>query len=186
MKSIMEEASSISKAIEKGWIRAGKPQSFSIKVLEQPEKNFFGFTKKPAKIALFFSEEQSLPVKSERREQAKPKKEFTQKKNIPKNNQENPVSHAKPMQVTPLSWNSEMIALTESWITYYLDTMNLPTSFNKSINGGILTITFDSPLSTNTNKEHVIYTNLAYLIMVALRNKLKKELKGYRIILKTA
>lgn len=56
MKSIMEEASTIFKAIEKAWILAEKPQSFSVKVLEEPEKNFFGMTTKSAKIALLFEE----------------------------------------------------------------------------------------------------------------------------------
>jgi predicted RNA-binding protein Jag len=56
MKSIVEQASSIAKAIEKGWERAGHPSNFTIKVLEQPEKNFFGLTVKSAKVALFFEE----------------------------------------------------------------------------------------------------------------------------------
>jgi predicted RNA-binding protein Jag len=56
MKSIMEEASSVIKAIEKGWIQAGKPQEFTIKVFEEATKNFIGMTVKPAKIAIFFQE----------------------------------------------------------------------------------------------------------------------------------
>lgn len=56
MKSIMEEASSIIKAIEKGWITAGKPKEFTIKIFEEPQKNFIGMTTKPAKVALIFSE----------------------------------------------------------------------------------------------------------------------------------
>ena len=48
MKSLMEEASSISKAIEKGWTNAGKPKEFTIKVYEEPEKNFIGMTVRPA------------------------------------------------------------------------------------------------------------------------------------------
>jgi predicted RNA-binding protein Jag len=56
MKSIMEEASSVAKAIEKGWIQAGKPQEFTIKVFEESTKNFIGITTKPAKIAIFFQE----------------------------------------------------------------------------------------------------------------------------------
>jgi predicted RNA-binding protein Jag len=54
MKSIMEEASSIAKAVEKAWQRAGKPQEFTVKVYEEPQKNFLGLTTKPAKVGLFF------------------------------------------------------------------------------------------------------------------------------------
>ena len=56
MKSIMQEASSIAKAIEQGWEKAGKPTDFSVKILEKPQKNFFGMTTHPAKIAMYFDE----------------------------------------------------------------------------------------------------------------------------------
>jgi predicted RNA-binding protein Jag len=52
----MQEASSIAKAIEKGWDKAGRPVEFTVKVFEEPQKNFIGMTTKPAKIALFFDE----------------------------------------------------------------------------------------------------------------------------------
>lgn len=57
MKSLVEEASSVVKAIEKAWNRAGCPQTFSVKIFETPETNFFGFTKKSAKVGIFFEEE---------------------------------------------------------------------------------------------------------------------------------
>ena len=56
MKSLVEEASTISKAIEKAWTRAGKPQTFSVKIFEAPEVGFLGFTKKSAKVGIFFEE----------------------------------------------------------------------------------------------------------------------------------
>lgn len=57
MKSLVEEASSVSKAIEKAWIRAGKPASFSVKVYEEAQSGFLGFNSKPAKIGLFFEDQ---------------------------------------------------------------------------------------------------------------------------------
>src|SRR5579863_6644198 len=60
MKSIMEQASSIIKAIEKAWISADKPKEFSVKIFEQEEKNFFGMTTKPAKIGIFFSDKNGI------------------------------------------------------------------------------------------------------------------------------
>ncbi len=59
MKSIMQEGSSVMKAIEQAWIKAGKPAEFSIKVLEEAQKNFLGLTLRSAKIALFFDEKTS-------------------------------------------------------------------------------------------------------------------------------
>jgi len=61
MKSIMEQASSIMKAIEKAWISADNPTEFSVKIFEKEEKNFFGMTTTPAKIGIFFSEKNNAP-----------------------------------------------------------------------------------------------------------------------------
>ena len=56
MKSIIEQASSIMKAIEKAWGQAEQPKEFSIKIFEKEERNFFGMTTKPAKIGIFFGD----------------------------------------------------------------------------------------------------------------------------------
>jgi hypothetical protein len=67
MKSIMEEASTITKAIENAWNRAGQPQEFTVKILELPKTSFFGLkTAKSAKIALIFNE---LTVKAKEQPQ---------------------------------------------------------------------------------------------------------------------
>jgi hypothetical protein len=54
MKSIIQEASTLTKAIEQGWIKAGKPQLFSVKIMQEPNKNFIGITTKNAKVVIFF------------------------------------------------------------------------------------------------------------------------------------
>lgn len=55
MKSIIQEASTISKAIEQAWQDSGKPSEFSVKILELPERNFIGMTVRSAKIAFIFN-----------------------------------------------------------------------------------------------------------------------------------
>jgi len=67
MKSIVEEASSIVKAVEKAWIRAEKPASFQIKVLEEPCRNFFGLTVRSAKISFFYTPESEVRKKGYKR-----------------------------------------------------------------------------------------------------------------------
>lgn len=61
MKSILQEASSLAKAIEQGWVKAGKPKEFSVKIYEEPEKNFFGLTTKNAKVGIFYHDKQQTP-----------------------------------------------------------------------------------------------------------------------------
>jgi predicted RNA-binding protein Jag len=58
MRSVIHEASTIAKAIEQGWIKAGKPKDFTVKIFEEPQKNFFGLTSKNAKIGIFIDERQ--------------------------------------------------------------------------------------------------------------------------------
>ncbi|MGB8467683.1 MAG: hypothetical protein WCE21_01645 [Candidatus Babeliales bacterium] len=62
MKSIIQESSSVAKAIEQAWTAAGKPQEFTVKVFEEAQRNFFGLTTKSAKIALLFG----APIQKER------------------------------------------------------------------------------------------------------------------------
>lgn len=54
MKSMLHEASSITKAIEKAWSDAGNPTEFTIKVLDAGKKNFFGLTKRPAIVSITY------------------------------------------------------------------------------------------------------------------------------------
>lgn len=84
MKSIVQEASSVAKAIEQGWQKAGCPAQFSIKILELPEKNFFGFTVKSAKVALYFGEEGS----THRERQAAPRAKFSREQREPREQRE--------------------------------------------------------------------------------------------------
>ncbi len=61
MKSMLHEASSVTKAIEKAWADSGKPREFTINVLEPGVKNFFGFCKLPAIVSITF-DPKSVPV----------------------------------------------------------------------------------------------------------------------------
>ncbi|MBM3886375.1 hypothetical protein FJ364_00455 [Candidatus Dependentiae bacterium] len=56
MKSVLHEASSILKAIEKAWEASGKPSEFNVKVLEQGEKKLWVFTSKPAIVSISFDQ----------------------------------------------------------------------------------------------------------------------------------
>ena len=46
MRSLLVQASSVEKAVEKAWSSAGMPTEFTIKILEFGEKSFFGFEKR--------------------------------------------------------------------------------------------------------------------------------------------
>ena len=139
MKSIVEEASSIMKAIEKGWASAGQPKEFTVKVYEEPQKNFIGMTTKPAKIGIFFTESvpQRPEAQSKRRRPPQEERARTQVERVktqvakaPKvrepQRREPTVSAVQalpegeiPQRQGPI-WTEEMIATVKNWITEML------------------------------------------------------------------
>lgn len=57
MRSVIQEASTLSATIEQAWNKAGCPTEFKVKIFQKPEKGFLGFgVKKKAKVALFFED----------------------------------------------------------------------------------------------------------------------------------
>lgn len=92
MKSLIEEASTITKAVEKAWVRAGKPAEFTIKVFEEPKYNFLGMTTKSAKVAIFFKSTEAAPLTNlqEKRDIKTPAKEQSSKNRSPRAPQEQP------------------------------------------------------------------------------------------------
>jgi predicted RNA-binding protein Jag len=67
MKSMLHEASSVISAIEKAWAESGKPSEFTVKILEEGQKGFLGFTKRPAIVSITFNSVKA-PEKSKYRE----------------------------------------------------------------------------------------------------------------------
>jgi len=113
MKSLVQEAVSIAKAIDAAWLHAGKPENFSIKILEHPQKNFLGFSKKSAKIAFFFDEIKQPTAKQPYKQQAqqRPTAQAQQQKPVqkdtlpivkPSTNKEDTQAHT-PLQQRPLA-----------------------------------------------------------------------------------
>lgn len=104
LKSVVEEASSIFKAIEKAWARIGKPAEFSVKVFETEQKNFLGMSTKPAKVGLFF-QDQTIDQR-EQREQTKHERSSRQEPQERHERHERHDKHdrpEKPVRVRPLN-----------------------------------------------------------------------------------
>ncbi len=95
MKSVIQEASSLSKAIEQGWTKAGKPQEFSIRILQEPNKNFLGITIQNAKVAVFFGKLQNMPPAQREQPQTKQQPQQPRKKTFPPRTQQQPQQRAQ-------------------------------------------------------------------------------------------
>ncbi|HEV2916138.1 MAG TPA: hypothetical protein VGW78_00160 [Candidatus Babeliales bacterium] len=213
MKSIVEEASSIFKAIEKAWERAGKPVDFSVKIFEDSQKSFFGLTKKQAKIGLFFTESAAT---SENKEDRKPKKiEKQEEKTIEgyshkasghKNAEKRPVHSRKPQgsegssdkslhQMQPYAerhkkpaqeWSDEIINTVRTWVKDIVQKSNLVASpFTIEQRGNRLQITFAQPLVDDIEKNTDIFRSLSYVLLGMIRSHFKKEFRFLKVVLTT-
>lgn len=202
MKSLVEEASSVSKAIENAWKRADQPTEFSVRIHELPQKNMFGFTSKPAKIALFFQEESKKsgshktvshtsstnPIPSV----SKPVTVKTQPKKPVE--QPQPQKAAKPAPAAPKAprtetaepWSKEMVTYAENWLRELLQKLEIKDSnFQMTPQRYHLKISFASPVFAEDEKNRAFFRNCAHLVLQATRNSFKRPLKGFKAILTT-
>lgn len=203
MKSILEEASTIMKAIEKGWVQAGKPREFSVKVLEEPVKNFIGMTTKSAKIGLFFDER--TVARKEHRDTRPPRKEHPEREHG-KQARPQPRHQTQTMAPSPAAsteqkkeqkrspeqrprsgWNEELIAQASSWLTECLRRIDKGhISFTTLPKQSQLVITFKSPIVDDEMKQRTFFRSSSYLLMQALRSQSKKSLRGLTILFTNA
>jgi predicted RNA-binding protein Jag len=185
MKSLMEEASSIAKAIEKGWARAGKPKEFTVRIFEEPQKNFFGFTSKPAKVGIFFKE--PAPEQSSRMKEIKRLVEKREvERGVAKAEKERKMQSPAPrldQQSMDNKWTPELIQGAKAWVDMLLrriDRSSVP--FSVTAKNYMLTVQFSRPVFEDRRKEQAFFRSTSYLLLQALKNKYKKGLKGHKII----
>jgi hypothetical protein len=179
MKSVIHEASSIAKAVDQAWEKAGKPKEFSIKVLELPEKNFLGFTKRSAKISLLFDFESKTKTKFAKSTVQKTTKTFTTAKISPEMREKKTVQ----TQYRPL-WNQEMINYTSDWLRETLNNMNLKqVTFLIEPSEYYLRIKFSEKLLTDQIKEKKLFASFAHLIIESLKKRFKSNFRGHKIVI---
>lgn len=207
MKSIVEEASSISKAIENGWNRADKPKEFTVKILEEPERNFWGMTIKKAKIAFLYQNknETNQPNSTRQRDNRAPKninecisnekntqqkvrkqdEAITKNDLLPKKKREITPSQPLPETIQEKNtdiWNQEMIALVNEWIEQLLIWMNASNvSFVCEPAGTRLKVTFNKTFVADPTQEKQLFVNAAHLAVEMIRNRLKKHIRNLHI-----
>lgn len=193
MKSIIEEASSIAKAIENGWVRAGRPQEFTVRVFEQASGGFLGFFKKPAKIGIFFKEvessAQSKPrqaPRSEYRQQRETVKQRPECKNQQFEQQNKPKSSIQGSsdQQSQQKWTPEMVDSCNQWIANMVSVL-VQKKLNCTItpNQYVLSIALAGKVLDDKKKEQVLLRSWSQLLLQVLRNRCKRGLRGYKIVI---
>ncbi len=174
MKSIMEEASSISKAIDLAWNRAGKPSQFSIKILEEPERNMFGLTVKSAKIAIFFEEQRKVEKPSWQVERPKPIRP----------EQPNRTNETQPQRYSRPEWTNELAQEAKMWVHNTLKLIGIPqVQYSSSHSESALKFIFNSSLTGFEGKDRMLFSSFAQLILATLRHRHQKHFRNLKVIL---
>ncbi|MBD3231978.1 hypothetical protein GF322_04965 [Candidatus Dependentiae bacterium] len=195
MKSMLQEAATVFKAIEKAWLSCGKPDKFTVKVLEYEDKNFWGLTKKPAVIS-FTYDSNELKEKTVYDFKAK-----TQNKNINrfvKNDlyKENKTKSAKTERyldekkeqlkkknISERFWTKEIVHDVLSYLKDLIGILGVKISIKYKIDQKILNIYFDKKILNETDDEKIFYISLSHIIMQFLKKKYKKKFKNYYLII---
>jgi predicted RNA-binding protein Jag len=193
MKSIMEEASSIIKAIEKGWVKAGQPKEFSVKILEHPQKNFLGLTVKSAKIAILFDEQPrayELPPQDQKQRPVvrQPKEQHRKPKTRTADQQAKRVTQplAEPAKAVTKQtyWTPEMLSTVQDWLTQALAILQVPAlTFGMEPERATLKINLNGQIFADASKERAVLRAFSQLILQMLRHTFKRSMRGYKIIL---
>lgn len=205
MKSIIEEASSILKAIEKAWARAGNPREFSVKIFEDSQKSFFGLTTKQAKVGVFFEIE---PIAVDTTRSGQPHREENKhKKHQPQTRAQEQAPTQQPRYTAPqapahesvpteqpmperkkrIAWNDDMLTAVSKWLNDLLKISNMG-SYQPTLTvlDNRLIITFEEPLLPELEKTADLYRSLSYLLIGMVRSRFKKEFRFLKIVLTDA
>ncbi len=192
MRSILYEAPSVTKAIEKAWLASGKPVEFTICIYETEKKSFLGFVKKNAIVSIVFD-----PKKVEK----KIKKERQIIAQVPSVNKVIPKSIVKhyvepeddsddqdeyPNQPANGGWNNdlwspELVNDVATSLRELIDIIGISTKFSVKVDRLVLKIDFDKPIIDAPSEERMLFASFAYLLMQFLKRKHKRGFKGCRI-----
>ena len=218
MKSITEQGSTVAQAVQKGWEKAGKPKEFSVKVFQEPTTNFFGFTKEPAKVGIFFdtlvhaqkevAQNHSTPRRTVSRSQSVQKVGVAQKepqrvspvreqqKRQPQNAGTETVDalRSRPEQrasdvsteeiVSREIWTELLVLHVREWMTDLLTQMQRGhVTFKTESSQYELRIIFDRAIIEDHDRQQQAFRSMSMLLMQSLRHKLRRPLRGFRIII---
>jgi predicted RNA-binding protein Jag len=213
MKSMLHEASSIAKAIEKAWVESGKPLEFTVNVLEPGEKNFLGFSKKPAIVSITYDPKKqvvrpagrrdfsanaakaSKPVlvkqRDERRPEVKPRREV-----FGADRQERQPERARttlgsvathPVQPRmpehDEQWTPELISDIQDTFKEMIQLLNISIPYSVKADRRMLSIMFDQAIAHNPEDQRQLFASLSYLAIQFLKKKHKKKLRGFHIMI---
>lgn len=209
MKSMLHEASSIIKAVEKAWTESGKPSEFTIKILEKGEKNFIGMTTRPAIVSITygFVSEKPKDFNVNKRfnrpqvpSQDLPKPAFAPRPNLSKENVKNIQVKLKQPQKSVVPelqqkkeivqqdldiqvWDSELVNFCIDNLRQLFSALGFNSDCSTKINNRLLTVVLNKQIAVNEPDLRPVYASISHLLLQFLKKKYKKKFNGFQIII---
>jgi predicted RNA-binding protein Jag len=181
MKSLIQEAATIEKAVGKAWNDAGMPSEFKIKILYAGTRGILGLFGRPSVISLSYDPRKQTSVKqiSQKKDLKKRKEANTRK--------QNPVQR-QPFQKQPqqrreaYGWNDSLVNDVKEWLKDVLKIIGIKSSYEFLVDRQILRIRFKDEVLDGIDEERMLFASLANLLLLFLKKKYRKKLMGYRIV----
>jgi len=202
MKSILQESSTIIKAIEKAWSEAGKPEEFTIKIVQKEERNFLGICKKQAIVSFQYGtkviarkqqQKTRWQVSKHQHESHKEtqsnssnagddrSKQTNQRNHTTQESQKSSTQSYLPHDMS--EWSEELKGIIDSWLSEALAIMNVRVAYTIKSDQKTLTIVFKDGIVNTSDEERMLFSSFSSLFMQALKKKYRNRFKGFKIIL---
>lgn len=191
MKSILQEDSSVIKAIAKAWNQSGKPSTFTINILNVEEKGLFGFLKRPAIVSIVYD-----PIKMtvyEKRTSVVSNKPIPKNKIIPKKvisrsvqNKKKPVSKVikeSKIKKNQILWKDEFVSYVKLSFNDILKIMGFRVAFTISVENKMLNIFLDTKILKDAEDEKMFFISISNILMQFLKRKYKRKFSNYYLII---
>ncbi|MFH1461488.1 MAG: hypothetical protein ABIF12_00885 [bacterium] len=178
MKSMLQEESSVCRAVEKAWDVSGKPVEFTVKVLSKEIKNFWGILKKPAVIS--FSYNPRLRTDKEK-ESSILNKEV--RSSSVSNFEKKSFNESALMNKESEIWKKEFVQDINDWVKDILKTIGFNVGFSISVDNKMLNIYLDKRILKDYENEKMFFISLSNLLMQFLKRKYKKKFSNYYLII---
>lgn len=195
MKSLLQEASTIERAIDKAWNEAGKPTEFTIKIHDQGERNFLGMSRRPAIISIIYKPERTtyqVGRKDDRSRNDRNDRSNERSRNSSRGGSSSPRryeggndrgDHRSSSSPSRDSWQPEWRDFVVGTIKQLTKLMNVTVPFTgKVTEDKVLTITFKESILGSDEEQRMLFASLSYLAIQFLKREHKNRFAGFRIV----
>jgi len=194
MKSILQEAASVERAIDKAWNEAGKPKEFTIKVHDEGERNFLGMSRRLAVISILFVPRRdrkfSQNSRSDRSRDNVRSRQPRRRQGLDSGGRDgrsgrscgNNFRESRGIDVRSGEWRADWERFVVNNMRDLVKLMGVAVPFDVSKNKSVLTIMFKEAVLGNEEEQRMLFASLSYLSIQFLKRYYKNRFVGYRII----